>query len=131
MVNGWVNYILETVTMCIPCNWILDSSEYRTVWVSSIQMVKSCDLANHSKQDILDHKQAFFNPVFGPFDNRTKIYHSKQNSLVFRWLLFKILIWKRYRHKSVVKVPSVDFPERHQERLDSIQLKVETLIQRT
>ena len=37
----------NTVTIWILDTLIPDSSEYRTLWVSSILMVKSCDLANH------------------------------------------------------------------------------------
>ena len=39
---------LSTVTIWIPNTPIPDSSEYRTLWVSSIQMVMSHDLADHS-----------------------------------------------------------------------------------
>ena len=40
----------------IPNTWMPDSSEYWTVWVSDIQMVKSHDLGDIRIQDILDHK---------------------------------------------------------------------------
>ena len=53
--------------------WIL---EYRTVWVSGILIVKSCDLVEHSNSGHFGLFTGFFSSVFRPpFDNQTKIYH--------------------------------------------------------
>ena len=73
--------------------WIPNSSEYRTVWVSSIQMAKSRDLATIQIPYILDHKQAFFQSSFENIiwllDHLTTKHKSTiefQTSPVFRWL---------------------------------------------
>ena len=69
----------------IQNTWILESSEYRTVWVSSIQMVKSCDLADHSNNGHKGNKQTLFGPVFRPpFENRT-IWQPDTN-LPYEWM---------------------------------------------
>ena len=66
-----------TVTIWIPNTWIPHSSEYPTVWVSGIQMVKSHDFTDH-----LNTINRLFSVRFsdhhsntGPFDNPTQIYH--------------------------------------------------------
>ena len=45
---------------------IQQPSEYQTVWVSRIQMGKSCDVGNHLNTRYLRLKTGFFRPVFRP-----------------------------------------------------------------
>ena len=40
------------------------NTEYQTVWVSSIQMVKSCDLADHLKMEHFGQYTGFFQSGF-------------------------------------------------------------------
>ena len=87
------------VTIWIPNTWILDSSEYRTVWLSDIQMVKSRDLADHSNTGHFGPWTGFFQYGFQTTiwipDHLTAGHKSTiQTSLVFRWLLHSSLeLW--------------------------------------
>ena len=78
--------MFSTVTIWIPNTWILDSSEYQTVWVSGIDMVQSRDLADHSNTGFWTLNRLFqsgFQTTIcipdhlhtRPFDNPTQIYH--------------------------------------------------------
>ena len=42
------------------CFFFCITPEYQSLWVSGIQMVNSCDLADHLNNRHLDHKQAFY-----------------------------------------------------------------------
>ena len=55
--QAWTVMLMELslVAICIPDTWIPDSSEYRTLWVSGIQMVKSSDLADHYYRKEINH----------------------------------------------------------------------------
>ena len=91
------NYALYVITVTI---WIPDSSEYRTVWLSGIQMVKSRDLADYSNTGqwtFWTISRVFFSSVFRPpFEYRTvwqpdtNLPFEYQTSAVFRWLLYDI-----------------------------------------
>ena len=56
--------LLFTVTFTVTSEYL--TPDYWTVWVSGIQMVKSCDLADHSKTGHFGPKTGFFSPVFRP-----------------------------------------------------------------
>ena len=69
------NYFKKLLQFCCTVTiWIPDSFENRALWVSSIQMVKSCDLADNSNTRHFDFFSSVFRP---PFEyNQTQIYHS-------------------------------------------------------
>ena len=82
----------STLTTWITSTWMQDSSRYRQ-YKSSIQ-IRHVTWRTIRTLDILDHKQAFFNPVFRPsFEYRTiwqpdtNLPFEYQTSPVFRWLL--------------------------------------------
>ena len=77
--------------------------EYRTLWVSGIQMLKAHDLAELSNTGRFGPLTGFFGPAFRPSFNYQAIWQPDANlpfeyqkSLVFRWLLyseFSLLAW--------------------------------------
>ena len=76
------HYVIILVLGCF-CTF-MDSSEYQTVKVSGIQMVRSCDLVDHSNTGHFGPLMGFFSVRFsdhhsnsGPFDNQTQICNSK------------------------------------------------------
>ena len=88
--------LVKLVTICIPNNWIPDSTEYQTVWVPGIQMNKSRDLADHSNYGHFGPSTGFFQSGFQITiwipDHLTMGHKSTiwipDYSQVFRWLLY-------------------------------------------
>ena len=68
--------------------------------------------------NILNHKQAFFSPVFRPpfkyqtiWQQDTNIPLEYQTSTVFRWLLYMVKIWDSAEAESIVALFSVQRPK--------------------